>query len=323
MPKVRWGVLGCANFARKRTIPAMLETPNVELVGVASRSAAKAEAFRAEFGLARAYGSYEEMLADPAIEAVYIPLPNGLHGEWTIRAAERGKHVLCEKPFASSAAEAARVAEAVRRAGVHVMEGFMWRFHPQHLRAREVIESGLIGPVRLVRGAFTFPVERKGNVRLRADLAGGSVMDVGCYPISGARFYFAEEPRRAYARGEIDPECGVDMRMSGMLEFAGGRALIDCAFDLPFRNDLEIVGEKATIRIPRAWLPDEEARLVIDGHAKRLPPSNQYVSEFAHLSRCVREGRPPRYGPDDAVRQMRAVDAVLRSIRTGAPEPVV
>src|SRR5437867_7355549 len=163
MRKVRWGVLGVSNFAPKRTVPGVLETPTLELLGVASRAAAKAEAFRAEFGLARAYGSYEEMLVDPAIEAVYIPLPNGLHGEWTIRAAERGKHVLCEKPFASSAAEAARVAEAVRRAGVHVMEGFMWRFHPQHLRAREVIESGLIGPVRLVRGAFICPVVRQGN----------------------------------------------------------------------------------------------------------------------------------------------------------------
>jgi xylose dehydrogenase (NAD/NADP) len=322
MTKVKWGVLGCANFARKRTIPAMLASPSVDLAGVASRSTEKAEAFRAEFGLARAYSRYEDMLDDPSIEAVYIPLPNGLHAEWTIRAVEQGKHVLCEKPFTADAAEAERVAEAVRRAGVNAMEAFMWRFHPQHARAREVIDAGVIGAVQLVRGVFTFPIAPGPNVRLRGDLAGGSVMDVGCYPISGARFYFAGEPSRAYARGEIDPQRGVDMRVSGLLEFPEGRTLFDCGFNLPFRNELEIVGEKGVIQFPRAWLPDEEALFFVDGQPERLPAANQYVNEFEHVSICLREGLPTRHGPEDAVRQMRVLDAVRRSIRSGAPEEV-
>src|SRR2546422_706489 len=154
MAKVKWGVLGCANFARNRTIPAMLNTPSVALVGVASRSAEKAEQFRADFGLARAYDSYESMLADPEIQAVYNPLPNGLHAEWTIKAAVAGKHTLCEKPFASDAEEARKVADAAARTGAMVMEAFMWRFHPQHDRCRQAIAEGAIGTVRLVRGAF-------------------------------------------------------------------------------------------------------------------------------------------------------------------------
>jgi len=322
MAKVKWGVLGCAAFARGRTIPAMLETPSVELVGVASRSAEKAEAFRAEFNLPKAYGSYEEMLDDPEIQAVYNPLPNGLHGEWMIKAAEKGKHTLCEKPFTSDAEEARRVAEAASRTGVKIMEAFMWRFHPQHQRARQAIDDGVIGPVRLVRGAFTFVIARQPNVRLDRSLAGGSVMDVGCYPISGARFYFADEPTTVCARGTIDPEYQVDMSMAGVLEFPQGLALIDCGFHLPFRSDLEIAGDKGTIYIPKAWLPDEEATLILNGQTVKLPPANQYVNEFEHFSQCILQNTPPRYGPDDAIRQMRVVDAVLRSLRSGQPEMV-
>jgi xylose dehydrogenase (NAD/NADP) len=300
----------------------MLEAPSVDLIGVASRSSEKAESFRSEFRLPRAYQSYDEMLDDPEIQAIYNPLPNGLHGCWMVRAAEKGKHTLCEKPFASNAAEAERVAEAGRRAGVKLMEGFMWRFHPQHLRARQIIESGAIGAVRLVRAAFSFSLTRQPNVRLDPGLAGGSVMDIGCYPISAARFYFEAEPVTAYALGEIDPEHGVDMRMSGLLDFPRGRALIDCGFDLPYRTSMEIVGEKGMIFIPRAWLPEEEAEIMVDGKEERLPRANQYVNEFEHFSQCVLQDTPPRYGPDDAVLQMRVIDAVLRSIRSRQPERI-
>ena len=301
----------------------MLEAPSVELVGVASRSPDKAESFRSQFSLPRAYQSYEEMLDDPEIQAIYNPLPNGLHGYWMMRAAEKGKHTLCEKPFASNAAEAERVAETGRRTGVKLMEGFMWRFHPQHLRARQIIESGGIGAARLIRAAFSFALPRQPNVRLNPALAGGSVMDIGCYPISASRFYFAAEPATAYALGEIDPEHGVDMRMSGLLDFPRGRALIDCGFDLPYRTSVEIVGEKGTIFIPKAWLPEEEAEIMVDGEREKLPRANQYVNEFEHFSQCVLQDTPPRYGPDDAILQMRVIDAVLRSIRSRQPEPVL
>jgi len=323
MDKVRWGVLGCADFARRRAIPAMLRSQSVELVGVASRSPEKAEEFRAEFSLPRAYSSYEQMMEDPEIQAVYVPLPNGLHGKWTMEAADHRKHVLCEKPFASSAAEARLVAEFAMRRNVRVMEAFMWPFHSQHERAKGAIRDGAIGVVRCVRASFSFPIPRKPNFRLRPELAGGSVMDIGCYPISAARYYFEAEPTHVYACGEIDTEYRVDMRMSGVLEFANGSALIDCAFDLPYRTHLEIVGESGTIVMPKPWQPDPEATVLIKGQTVTLPEENQYVKEFEHFSRCLIDGTAPRFGPEDAVRQMSAIDAVLRSIRSGQAEPVV
>ncbi len=322
MDKVKWGVLGCGNFARKKTIPAMLESPSVELVGVASRTLDKAESLRSEFKLQRAYGCYDELLADPQIQAVYNPLPNGLHAEWTIRSVESGKHCLCEKPFTADASEAQRVAEVAARAGVFVMEAFMWRFHTQHQRARRAIERGEIGRLRLVRAAFSFPIPRQPNVRLNPDLAGGSVMDVGCYPISAARFYFGEEPLTAFARGSMDPEYGVDMRMAGLLEFSQGHALIDCSFGMPYRTEVEIAGESGVIFIPRSWLPDPEASITINSRTERLQAENQYVSELEHFSRSIINGTAPLYGPDDAVLQMMVVDAVRRSMTSGLPERV-
>jgi xylose dehydrogenase (NAD/NADP) len=322
MHKVRWGILGCASFARRRSIPAMLASPSVDLVGIASRSLEKAETFRQMFNLPRAYGSYEDLLADENIQAVYIPLPNGLHGEWMIKAAEKGKHCLCEKPFTSDAAEAERVAAVASEHSVQVMEGFMWRLHPQHLRARAVIRDGAIGRVQLVRSAFSFLMERQPNVRFVPALAGGCVLDVGCYPISAARFYFEDEPYRAFARGEMDPEFGVDMRVGALLEFRGGRALIDCAFNLPYRGELEVVGEKGTIFLPKSWQPDPESVIVINGKPEKLPAENHYVKQFEHFSQCVANGTRPEYGVEDSIRQMRVIDSVLRSMRSGFPETV-
>jgi predicted dehydrogenase len=322
MAKVKWGVLGCADFARRRTIPALLETPSAQLVGVASRTQAKAESFRSEFNLDRIYGSYEEMLADPEIQAVYIPLPNALHAEWMIRAAEHGKHSLTEKPFASDAAEANKVASVAAKRGVLVMEGFMWRLHSQHLKARAAIERGAIGAVRLVRASFTFSLPRKPNIRLESSLAGGCVRDVGCYPVSAARFYFGGEPATAFAVGEIDPEYGVDMSAGAILEFPKGLALFVCGFNLPFRAHLEIVGETGTVSIPKPWRPEAEAVLTINGESHRLPPENQYVNQFEHFSQCILNGTRPAWTPDDAVRQMAALDAVLRSIQSRRIEAV-
>lgn len=301
----------------------MLLAPSVEVAGIASRTYEKAEQFRADFGLPRAYHSYEEMIGDPEIQAVYIPLPNGLHAEWMIKAARAGKHCLSEKPFASSAREAREVCDAVNREGVLAMEGFMWRLHAQHLAARAAIDAGEIGPVRLVRASFTFRIERLPNVRLVSALAGGGVMDVGCYPISAARFYFGAEPQTVFASGEIHPEHGVDVRAGGILEFAGGRALFDCALDLPFRVALEVTGETGVLQIPKPWQPDPEGSVIlVNDEERRFPAQNHYVDEFEVFSRCILEGRRPPYGPEDAVRQMAVIDAVLKSVRSGLPERV-
>lgn len=326
MRRIRWGVLGCAAFARSTAIPAMVRASNVELTGIASRSLDKATAFASEFGFARAYGSYEELLADPEIEAVYNPLPNGMHPEWTIRAAQAGKHSLVEKPFASSSAEAREVANVASRHGVLVMEAFMWRFHPMHLHVRELIHRGEIGPVRFVRTAFTFTIQRAVNVRLNAELAGGGLMDVGCYCVSEARFLFDAEPVRVFARADYDAEYKVDMLATGILEFPNGRATFDCGFELPFRCDYEVVGEKGRIVCPNAILPGDAAHILVerDGSQEQLafPGVNQWTLEFEHLSACVTDGTQPAYDADDAVKQQKVIDAIYRSTRSGQSEAV-
>lgn len=326
MRKVKWGVLGCAAFARNTAIPAMQRATNVELTGIASRSKDKADAFAREFGFARSYGSYEDLLADPDIEAVYNPLPNGMHPEWTIKAAQAGKHSLVEKPFATSLAEAEGVGEVVARHGVKVMEAFMWRFHPMHLRARHLIRDGAIGPVRFVRSAFTFMIQRAANVRLDKELAGGGLMDVGCYCVSEARFLFDAEPVRVFARADYDAEYHVDMLACGVLEFPTGRATFDAGFELPFRCDYEVVGSKGRILCPNAILPGDCGEIVIerDGRQEKesFPGVNQWTLEFEHLSQCIIGGIPPAYDTTDAINQQRVIDAIYRSTRSGLYESV-
>ncbi len=326
MRKVRWGVLGCAAFAHDTAIPAMQRATNVELTGIASRSRDKAEAFAAEFGFARSFGSYEDMLADPEIEAVYNPLPNGMHPEWTIKAALAGKHSLVEKPFATSLSEAEAVSAAVTQCGVKVMEAFMWRFHPMHLRVRHLIRDGAIGPVRFVRTAFTFMIQRATNVRLNKDLAGGGLMDVGCYCVSEARFLFDAEPLRVFARADYDPEYHVDMLACGVLEFPQGRATFDTGFELPYRCDYEVVGSKGRIVCPNAILPGESAEIIIDRDGditnESFPGVNHWSLEFEHLSRCIIEDTALAYDTLDAVKQQRVIDAIYRSTRSGQLEAV-
>jgi xylose dehydrogenase (NAD/NADP) len=300
----------------------MLEASSVDLIGVASRTPDKAEVFRSQFNLHKAYPSYEEMLDDPQIQAVYIPLPNGMHAEWMTKAAERGKHSLCEKPFTSNAQEARVVADVANRNGVLVMEAFMWRLHSQHLRARLLINEGVIGTVQHVRGAFSFTLTDRTSVRLSPELAGGCTRDIGCYPISAARYYFAAEPTIAYARGNIPPEHGIDMRVSAILDFPEGFAAFDCAFDLPYRTQLEIVGDKGSVEFPKPWQPDLEATIIINGQAEKIPRNNQYVKEFEHFSRCILGEEILLFGAKDAILQMQVIDAVLRSLGSGLPEPV-
>jgi len=322
MAKVKWGIIGCSDFARRQTIPAMLETPSVELIGIASRASEKAESFRSQFRLRRGYGSYEALLADPEIEAVYMPLPSGLHAEWMIRAAEAGKHCLCEKSFTTTAEEAARVGDAFARRDRYAMEAFMWRFHSQHATASRAIEKGEIGPVRLVRASFSFHFTRRPDIRWDPELGGGCLLDIGCYTISAARYYFAGEPVSAFALGELHPQDRVDTAVAGVIEFPQGAALIECSYLLPYRTEIEMVGEKGCITIPKPWLPDHEAIWKLNDEFHAQPLENQYVTMFEHFSRSVLRQTPPRYGVDDAVRQMRVIDAVRRSLQTRKPERV-
>lgn len=327
MRPVKWGVLGCALFAKNTAIPAMLKANGVELTGIASRSIEKAEAFAQEFGFKKAYGSYEEMLADPEIEAIYNPLPNGMHPEWAIKTAEAGKHSIVEKPFAASVQEVEEVAAVAAKHNVKIMEAFMWRFHPMHLRTRQLLREEVIGKPRFVRSAFTFMIERKQNIRLDSELSGGGIMDVGCYCISEARFLFEEEPNQVYARADIDSEYNVDMLASCILEFPSGRRCnFDAGFELPYRCDYEVVGDKGRIYCPNAILPGEGAELHIQigstNSVEKFPGINQWSLEFEHLSQCIVEDKAPDYGMEDAIKQQRVIDAVYRSVKSGQPETV-
>jgi predicted dehydrogenase len=238
---VRWGIVSTAGI-NQRVLPEVRESPQVELLAVASRSQESADRYAAQEGIPRAHGSYEALLADEDVEAVYIPLPNSMHVEWTLKALEAGKHVLCEKPMSRRAAEVERAFDAAARVGRILSEGFMYRHHPQSRQAKELVEAGEIGELRVLRASFGFTLGRAGDVRLSADLDGGSLMDVGCYCVSGTRL-FAGEPEIAIGRQVVGPS-GVDVRFTGTLVFPGDLlAHFDCGFDVPGNSLLEAVGE--------------------------------------------------------------------------------
>ena len=319
---LRWGILGVARVLN-RLRPAFLASQSARVQAVASRCLDKARAAARDFGCETAYGSYDDLLSDPAVDAVYIPLPNGLHAEWTIKAAERGKHVLCEKPLCPTAAEAADAIAYCRPQGVRLMEGFMWPHHPRTRRVRQMIDDGLIGQVRRVAGTLSFRMDPldPSNVRLRPELAGGSLLDVGCYPVSGIRWAMGAEPVRAFAQARHAH--GVDVEVSGQLWFPDDRvAAFDCGFTLPYRAWLEIVGTRGTIRVPRMWAPHPRAtwELEVNGQPAvehLVEGEDQIVRMLEEFAAAVREGRDPRPGPDEAVKTLRVLDALRRSIAEG------
>jgi len=323
MRKVRWGILGCADIAVRKLIPGILSSETGELHAIASRDRAKAEDVARRFGAPRAYGSYEELLQDPDVDAVYIPLPNHLHKPWTVRAAEAGKHVLCEKPIGLDAREAQAMVDACRAHGVHLAEAFMYRHHPRYRRVLELVQSGAIGPVRGIRGSFTFNnAADRSNIRYRRDWGGGSLYDVGCYPISAARLILGEEPVAATAHAFFSPDHdGVDMYLAGLVEFAGGVSLtFDCGMWAAERNEIEVVGADGRLILERAFLGEPVTLRVISPDGDRVEtfdPLDPYALEVDDLGRAVLEGKPLRFPPEDAVANMRVLDACLESARTG------
>jgi predicted dehydrogenase len=318
MTPVRWGILSTADINRKLLAGAAL-SPGVEVVAVGSRELGRAQAFAAEHGIPEAYGSYEELLADPSVEAVYIPLPNTLHCEWSIRALEAGKHVLCEKPMSSSPAEVEAAFDASERTGYLLTEAFMYRHHPQARRLVQLIAEGAIGELRLVRSVFSYGLFDESNIRLRRDVDGGSLMDVGCYCISGSRL-IAGEPEAAFGRAYIGPT-GTDWAFTGSLRFPGDvLALFDCATCLSGRDELEAMGSEGSLFLDDPWhcrSPVIELRR--DGEVERieLEPANPYQLELEDLGRAIRSGGAPLLGREDAVAQARAIAALRRSAADG------
>lgn len=319
--RLRFGILSVAKI-NDRLIPAFRKAQHAELRAIASRDLGRARAAAAAAGLPVAHGSYEALLADASIDAVYVPLPNTLHDEWTRRAADAGKHVLCEKPLTPTAAEAQALVDYCRGKGVALMDGFMWPHHPRTAAMRRVIDSGEIGEVRRVNGAFTFTLPPDpSNIRLREDMAGGSLLDVGCYPVYGIRWAFSEEPVRAWAAARW--EHGVDVEMSGVLWFGDGRmATFDCGFTSPMRQWLEVVGTKATLRAHDMWLPAAKAAYQVEANeaaaqVREVAEADQIVCMIDGFSRAVMEKRAVRPGPEEAVKTLRVLEALARSAREG------
>ncbi len=331
---VVWGVLGAARIAKVRVVPGMKGSPLLDVRAVASRDGAKARAAAAEMGLARAYGSYEELLADPEIEAVYNPLPNHLHVPWTVKAMEAGKHVLCEKPIALTAAEAEQLLAARARTGRLVAEAFMVRFHPQWLRARQIAREGGIGEVRSIATQFNYNNPDPANIRNMADIGGGGLYDIGCYAILTARFVFGAEPVRAVSLIDRDPATKVDRVSGGLVDFGGGRQLtFTVSTQTALSQRVQIFGGKGRIEIPVPFnpTPGQESSIVVDdgrdlygggARTETFAPCDQYGLQGEAFARAVRGVEALAYPIEDAIANMRAIDALYRSAETGGWERV-
>lgn len=327
--KVKWGILSSAGIAVRRVIPGMLQCENVEIVAVGSRSLEKAKAVAEQFNFPRAYGSYEELFADPEIEVIYNPLPNHLHGEWTIRAASRGKHVLCEKPLARDAAEARRIKEAGESYGVKIAEAFMIVTHPQWLRTRDVVNSGRIGKLHSVAGFFSYFNVNPHDVRNHEEFAGGGLMDIGCYPIRTSRFIFGEEPTRVIGCIERDPSFKTDRLTSAILEYPRGQCIFTASTQLVYYQKMQFFGTegRVDIEIPFNAPTDKPCRIFIDNGKdlyagasqviETFPICNQFTIQADRFSEAVRDNSELPNTLEDSIQNMAVIDAVFRSAKTG------
>jgi len=332
MKKVNWGILSTAKIGREKVIPAMQQGQWSHVGAIASRSLASAQQVAADLGIAKAYGSYEELLADPEIEAIYNPLPNDQHVAWTLAAARAGKHVLCEKPFAMNAQEAEQLREVAGQ--VHIMEAFMVRFHPQWLRARELVRSGALGELRTVQVAFSYFNRQSDDIRNRLDVGGGALYDIGCYAIVAGRFLFAAEPLRVVALLDRDPDFQTDRTVTAMLDFGAGRRLdfTVSTQSVPYqrvqalgtqrRLEMEIPFNAPLGGATRIFVDDASAPGGASAVAETLAPCNMYTLQGDAFSRAVRREIALPYGLDDAICNMRILDALFKSGRSAQWENV-
>ena len=325
---VRWGVLGAGNFAQKVSLPGMTRGPLTQITALASRDIGKARAAAQSLGIAKAYGSYEELLADPDIEAVYNPLPNHLHVEWTARAARAGKHVLCEKPIALSADDAATLIAVQRETGKLVSEAFMIRNHPQWRQAKDWVTSGRIGELIGVQTAFSYFNRDAANIRNRKEVGGGALYDIGCYAVNTARYLLGREPSRAIALIERDPDFGTDRLTSGLVDFDGAHLTFTCSTQAVPYQRVNAFGTKGRIEIeiPFNAPADRPCRVFLDdgsilggGSAEMttFPVVYQYHLQSEAFSRAIRTGSPIENGIEVAAGNMRVIDALFRSATSG------
>jgi len=322
--KVKWGVLGVASIARRKVIPAMQQGTYSEIAAIASRDLGKAQEAAGKFGIAKAYGSYEEMLADPDIEAIYNPLPNHLHVPWSIKAMAAGKHVLCEKPISLNVAEAKQLLTVRDRTRMKCGEAFMIRSHPQWLRARELVRSGTIGELRAVAASFSYFDREVRSIHNNLGGGGGALLDIGCYPINTSRFIFGEEPTKVIGLVERDPEMKIDRLTSAILAYPSGQAIFTCSTQLVYHQSMEIFGTHGRIvmELPYSAPLDLPTSIVIDESRKgegnlttteAIPACNQYTLQGDAFSEAIREDGEVPVPLEDAIKNMAVIDAVFRS----------
>lgn len=319
---LNWGLLSTARINRA-LIPPLNASKRTRLLAVASRSLSSAEAYAREWNIPRAFGSYEALLADPEIDVVYNPLPNNLHAEWTVKALRAGKHVLCEKPMTLTLTEMDEIIATSRETGKIVTEAFMYRHHPQTLKVKEIVESGALGQLQLIRGAFTFTLTREGNYRSDPAMGGGSIWDVGCYPISYARTLVGAEPLQVFG-WQVEGPSGIDESFVGQMRFGNGvLAQFDCGFASPLRSWMEIVGSEGTLYIPDPFKPNHKATVTLtrgdQAETLHMPGADLYMGEVDDLCDAIEHGRTPRITPADSRANLATILALLESARTGKP----
>jgi predicted dehydrogenase len=329
MHSIRWGVLGAAKIATRKVIPAMQEGRWSRVTAIASRDKARAEREAGPLGIEKVYASYDELLADPDIDAVYNPLPNHLHVPWTIRAAEAGKHVLCEKPIATTSADVARLIEVRDRTGVLIQEGFMVRSQPRWVETLNIVRSGRIGPLRSISGVFSFFNDDAANIRNVPAYGGGAMFDIGCYLINLSRLLFEKEPLRVSAAVDRDPAFGVDRLSSMILDFGTGHAVGMCSTQLVAWQQMQIFGTRGRLQLdmPFNTPPDQPSRIIFDDGSDlaggggiapiAIEASNQFTVQADLLSRAILDGTPAPYPLEDSVRNLRVIEAVFRAGDSG------
>ncbi len=318
---MKLGIVSTADINRK-VIPGARESPQVELVAVASRTQERAEEYAREWEIPRAYGSYDALLEDADVDAVYISLPNTLHVEWSIRALEAGKHVLCEKPLTRHPEEAEAAFDAADRAGRILMEAFMYRHNPQTKRLRELLDEGAVGEVRLIRSCFSYSLYDEENIRLRTDVEGGALMDVGCYCVSGSRLAAGAEPDSVFGSAWYGPS-GTDWVFTGLMRFPGDLlATFDCGTALPSRDELEVIGSDGSLFLDDPWHATEpviEVRREGRTEDIRIGPEDSYRLQLENLADAIAGKAEPLLGRADAIGQARTLAALHDSAQSGEP----
>jgi predicted dehydrogenase len=318
---IRWGVISTANIGKSRVIPAIQQSKNGRVTAVASRTLEKARAFADENHIPTAYGSYEELIASPDIDAIYIPVPNSEHAQWSILCAEAGKPTLCEKPLASNAVEAQGMVDAFKTRNVLFAEAFMYRFHPQTERVKQMIAEGMVGEIRTMQSTFNFVARHEDDIRLNKALVGGSLMDVGCYCINVMRLMLDSEPSEVHALARIGAQSQVDESLSAVMAFPNGvLAHFDSSLRTYFTHNYEIRGTKGRISVEQGFvMPKDSETLIRYWHGDTyqeiyIPPANSYTLMAEDFAAALKDGRPPRFAPEDGVANMRVIDLLNASV---------